>query len=236
MANKTPTKAEEVLDLDYTKKEDIWLTSQNTLRRLIGIFGLMLPFLLWIFVFIVSGRTEELPSISHYYYTRANGVFIIIISTLAIFLIIYKGKELLDFYLSSAAGLFALCLLLFPTSNLYEACGDLCAPDKRAFATTWIAAHKTREIFHYLSAAIFLGCLAAMSLFVFTKSDKSKAQRTEKKNWRNRIYIFCGIVMFLAMLVVFPGVLWIDEDFYDSHNLTFWMETVLLNSLELRGW
>ncbi len=90
MQPKPPTRAEKALKLDYANTNDIWLTDQQTLRKLIGILGMLLPILLWTFVFAVSGRTSELPSISHYYYTRANGVFIIVVSLLAIFLIIYK--------------------------------------------------------------------------------------------------------------------------------------------------
>ncbi len=118
---------------------------------------------------------------------------------------------------------------MFPTGNLYEACSDLCKPDVRAYGSTFIIENGPREIFHFASAGIFLFCLALMSWLVFTKSDKSKQDQTQQKHWRNRIYVVCGIVMILAMIVVaLGGLRIIPEDFYDSRNLTFWMEVVAL--------
>ena len=94
MENNPPTRIEEVLKLNYkTEKDNIWLTSQDSLRKLIGISGIALPLLLLLVLWIDAGYTKPLFSISHYYFTRASGVFVIIVSLLAIFLLIYKGKE-----------------------------------------------------------------------------------------------------------------------------------------------
>jgi len=38
--NSTPTKAEQVLNLDYKEKDKIWLTQQDSLRKLVGILGM----------------------------------------------------------------------------------------------------------------------------------------------------------------------------------------------------
>ena len=227
MKNTNPTKAEKILDLDYTEEDKIWLSNQDTLRKLVGILGVLLPILLFVFLFIDTNYASPLESISHYYYTRVCGVFMIVVSLLAIFLLIYKGEEPIDFYISFIAGIFALFVILFPTSNITTICSD---PEKR-YSVTLLNVSDFRFHFHYTAAAIFLLCLAFMSLFLFTKSKKPPEKRTPKKKLRNKIYRVCGVIMVLALLVIFIGFLRIiNDDFYTKHHLTFWMESLAIES------
>ena len=223
-----PSKIEQVLKLDYTTEKDkTWLTSQHSLRMLVGILGVALPLLLFSVLWIDAGYTSPLFSISHYYFTRASGVFEIIVSLLAIFLLIYKGKEPVDFIFSSAAGIFALCLLIFPTDNISSICHDA----KYLYSLTILHESKFRPVFHYISAAIFLSCLAYMALFLFTKSDKSPQQRGQPKRRRNRIFRTCGIIMVLALLVILANPFRIiPNDTFEKYHLMFWMETIAIES------
>ena len=224
MEKTTPSKADQLLKLDYNEKNEIWLSSQVTLRKLVGILGVLMPLLLFIFLFIDTNYSSLLESISHYYYTRAAGVFVIIISLLAIFLLVYKGHARVDFYVSAIAGIFALLVVLFPTNNISTICPD---PENNYYSVTILKASPFRQHFHYVSAGIFLLSLAYMSFFLFTRSDKPAADRTPAKKLRNKIYRFCGVMMVLAILVIFAGFLGcINEPFYTDHHLTFWMETV----------
>ena len=222
-----PSTIEKNLNLDYvSEKGRIWLSDQNMLRKLIGILGILMPALLFIVLLIDAHYTKPLYSISHYYYTRACGIFVIIVSLLAIFLLIYKGKEVIDFYFSSIAGLFALCLLMFPTDNIT----DVYDP-KHIIVVTVLKESPLRTHFHYISAAIFLSCLAYMSLFLFTKSDKSATARGKAKRRRNRIFRCCGVIMILAILVISANFMgWISDDVFTEYHLTFWMETVAIES------
>jgi hypothetical protein len=228
MQNKPPSKIEKALKLDFESgKDNIWLTSQNTLRKLIGILGIGLPVMLFLVLYIDAGYATPLYSISHYYLTRACSVFVIIVSLLAIFLLIYKGKERVDFILSTTAGLFALCVVLFPTNNISNICHD----EKHLYSLTILHESTFRSTFHYISAAIFLSCLAYMSLFLFTKSDKPPAQRGKPKRRRNRVFRTCGAIMVLALLVIvanFAGL--ISNETFDQYHLMFWMETVAVVS------
>ncbi|HEX6180501.1 MAG TPA: hypothetical protein VFZ47_04600 [Chitinophagaceae bacterium] len=229
MEPKPSTPMQQALNLHYdTGKDDIWLTNQNSLRILIGILGMLLPVILWIVLVIDVPHIGLMDSISHYYYTRSCSIFVIVVSLLAIFLLIYKGKEPIDFYLSSIAGIFALCVVIFPTSNISKIYPD----QDHLYSVTILRESKLRTIFHYLSAAIFLGCLAYMSIFVFTKSTfKNPMNRTKMKRWRNRIYRTCGVIMILAILVIFANFLgWIPDEDFDRLNLTFWMEAVAVES------
>lgn len=211
------------LNIDYSERDKILLTHQDSLRKLVGILGVMLPVLLFVFLWADSGYTHPMESISHYYMTRACGVFVIIVSLLAIFLLVYKGQDPIDFYMSSLAGIFALCLLLFPTGNIGEA--------DHAYSVTTLKVSPLREHFHYISAAIFLGCLAYMSLFIFTKSSQPPELRTREKKKRNRLYRTCGVIMLIAILTILAGFLGlIPEPFYTDHHMTFWMEVVAVES------
>lgn len=71
-----------------------------------------------------------------------------------------------------------------------------------------------------------------MSIFLFTKSDKTKEERGVKKKIRNRIYRVCGVLMIFAITVIFLGGFCklIPEDIYQNHQLTFWMEALAVES------
>lgn len=219
-----PDKLHEVLKVDYQDKEHIALSNQSTLRRVVGISGMLLPLLLYIFLYADIQYTHPLPSISHYYYTRVCSIFVSIMTIIAIFLIIYKGSQPLDFYLSVIAGFFALLVVLFPTGNI-----------EGPFTVTVLEQKgMLRVIIHFVSAAIFLLSLAGMSFFVFTKSDKSVKERGRPKRIRNRIYRTCGVLIVVSILIILIGNIEILPEglqrFYDDNNLTFWMEVLAVES------
>lgn len=213
---------------DYSRTGDIALKNQNTLRRFVGILGILLPFLVCLFLQLTNNFDLLLPSLSHYYFTRAGSIFEIVVSLLAIFLLIYKGEEFIDFILSVIAGVSALLMLIFPTGNLK---GYNHSTQYDDVAVTCFLQSDFRPKFHYGCAALFLLCLAAMALFLFTKSSHAPKFRTKNKKRRNRIYRVCGILMLLALITAFLGFLGvIHDDFYEAHYLTFWMEFVAIES------
>lgn len=227
----TQSELENYFRLDFAENDTLWLTNTYTLRKTIGIMGMALPFLLFVFLWIDNGYTMPLQSISHYYFTRVSGIFVAILSVMAIFLIIYKGKEPIDFLISFLAGIAALLVVFFPTGNITEVCCDA----SKTYSVTRLIPNTFRENFHYISAAVFLGSLAYMSLFLFTKSNKPSRERGQRKIIRNRIYRVCGVIMILAMLVILLGGFFrlIPHNFYESNQLTFWMETLAVESFGL---
>lgn len=216
------------LKLDYSSTTEPMVHSQRALRRLIGILGILLPLLIWLVVLTDTGHLPPLDSISHYYFTRANSLFISVITLLAIFLLIYKGHEPIDFYVSFLAGLGAILLVLFPTNNITKACNE-----ELAWSITFLrdSDYTTFRIgFHYACAGVFLLSLAYMSIFLFTRP--SGPQNKEKKNVRNRIYIGCGIAMIIALILIALGFLkiGIPTKIYNGYHLTFWLETLAVVS------
>lgn len=213
---------------DYRNTGDIALKNQNTLRKLIGTLGILLPLLVYLFLKITNDFSLVLPSISHYYFTRAASLFEIIVSLLAVFLLVYKGEELIDYLLSGIAGVFALLMLLFPTSNLR---GYNHTMKYDSVAVTFFKQSPFRPMFHYTCAALFLLSLSAMALFLFTKSSQPSHLRTPNKRNRNRVDRICGFAMLAAMCTAFLGFLGIlPATMYDGNNLTFWMETLSIEA------
>lgn len=224
------TGLDKMLAVEFTGDDNLWLQRSASLRKLVGALGMALPLLLVLYLLISNGRTAPLESISHYFYTRAGTIFTVILSLLAIFLILYKSEERLDFYISLVAGVAALLVVLFPTSNLYSPC-DVCSTAGAGPIVTYIENADLLPSLHYGAAAIFLGCLAYMSLFLFTKSNKSIQQRGTRKKIRNRIYRVCGVFMIAALLVMVLGLTEvIDPEVYYGNKLTFWMETLAVES------
>jgi hypothetical protein len=227
MENPTQSKLHKIMNVDFSEENSIWLTNTYSLRKLVGILGMLLPVLLYLYLLADSGLTHPLVCISDYFFTRACGIYTIIISLMGIFLIIYKGKEPADFWVSLVAGIFALLTVLFPTSNISDICND---PAKK-YSVTILRDSDFRATFHYVTAGVFLLCLAYMAIFIFVKSNKSREQRGSRKILRNRIYRVCGIIMVVSMVIIFAGYLkLIKPEFYNSHNITFWMEAIAVES------
>ena len=212
---------------DFKNNKIIGLEKQSTLRRLVGLLGMLLPLLLWLFLFIHNGVLKPLDSISHYFYTRVGSIFIIIVSLMAIFLLVYKGYELIDFILSSIAGICALLLLYFPTSNIACASEPECGS-----IITHLIDNEFRITFHFIMAGMFLGSLALMSIFLFTKkdSDKDGLIMPDFKG-ENIIFVVCGLLIILSMLMIATkcfGFFSLDE--FNKNNLTFWFEVIALEA------
>lgn len=222
---------EKTFNVEFTGEDDIWLQSGKSLRVLVGVLGMLLPVVLFLYLWISTGQTKPLESISHYFYTRAGSIFAVILSLMAVFLILYKSRERLDFYISTIAGIGALIVVLFPTSNLFAAC-DVCVTEGAAPIVTYINKADLLPNLHLGAAAVFLGCLAYMALFLFTKSDKPRGQRGSRKVIRNRIYRVCGVLMIVALLVMVLGMAGIimSPETYEANHITYWMETLAVES------
>ncbi len=168
--------------------------SQQAHRRLIGILGLLLPLLL--FIFAGLRRTVGLPgwtplnSISAYYYTGAVAIFVGVLFALALFLLTYPGYKgvIADRLLGLVGGTAAILVTLFPTS----APDGLCAP------TWWSPYMRT---VHYVSAVVLFVAFILFAIWLFRKSNiPRRGDRPLEKRRRDDICLACGIVMIASVL------------------------------------
>ncbi len=183
-------------------------------RQLIGELGFLLPF-------IVVGMSKLLPverssgssmleSISAYYYTSATAFFVGILFALAMLLFAYRGYEgdKADRVAGKIAGISALCVAFFPTK----------APNGFSEPLWWIPWMRTA---HYISAVALFLCFIVFSLWLFRKSSVPQDRLPTDKKWRNRIYLWCGIVMIASVLWAASALL-TDQDIFWPEAIALW--------------
>lgn len=187
----------------------VLVVSYLTLRKLIGILGLVFPFVVavgahWIF------NAEWQQSLSAYYYTGTRNVFVGTLWAIGIFLFAYPGYNHREDLLGNLACVFALGVSLFPT-----AC-DGCTPGPVSYLHWGFA------------AALFL-ILSYFSLALFTQTDQPKP--TRRKLERNVVYRVCGAVM-LACLGAILAINLIPslKQAADSNTTIFWLESATIVS------
>lgn len=174
------------------------------LRCWIGWLGMSLPWIVLILSFVFGYGFPDSISAT-YFRDPCITPFMIILGSAGILLCTYKGYDIVDDILNTAAGIFGLGVCLFP-----------CAA-RDGFIGTFQLPAATSDIIHVISAIGFFGILACNSLFQFTKGT---VDSTPNKKKRNVIFRICGIGMiasfgliFLANLGVIniPHVIWVIE-------------------------
>lgn len=185
-------------------KDAVMVISYLTIRRTIGVLGMLIPFLLG-FGALIGGTREILPSVSQYYYTNMQDLFVGILCAVSLFLVSYKGypsekgKVNWDLVLTNVAGIGALGVAFFPMA-LHDLSVDPAAISQPV--GIFRIDEQVSKVLHFASAATFFVSTAVISLFLFTKT-RSKKMTDEKRN-RNTVYIVCGaaILLFLALIVL----------------------------------
>lgn len=168
------------------------------LRQFIGLSGLSLPFLLILGSILLNRCDILLPSISHYYYSVMHIVFVGVLCILGGFLITYRGKSVFENRTSNFAGIFALGVAIFPTSNGCEGyeevrCSFLRIIDNR-FICEWA------NYVHFGMAVLLFTCFVIFCLKIFQQSDLGIYN--EKKARRNRTYKICGYIIIASIVAI----------------------------------
>ncbi len=181
------------------------------LRKLIGLFGVILPIMLLLGPFMVSSM-EYQPSISDYYYTQMRDYFVGNMFVIGVFLSAYRGHDS-DHVLTVIAGISAICVALFP-----------CGQDEITVVS----------ILHYISAVSFFGVVGYISSYVFTKTS-SNAPNNPKKDARNIWFKVCGTAIFALLALMAASILLIHK--YDvplnDYKTIFILETLAVWSFSL---
>jgi hypothetical protein len=184
-----------------TRTSSELIVSYLTLRRVIGILGVALPFVLAIWGWFIQHGL--LPTISDYYGLRTRDAFVGFLFAIGWFLYTYHGYTTEDNYVSNAAGVLALGVAVFPTGGT-----------------------KVEHSLHLACAAGLFCLLAYFSYFLFTKSGPTP---TLQKLKRNRIYRGCGIAMVICIgLIAFYNAAGLERTRLAQWKPVFFLEAMSL--------
>lgn len=189
------------------KSETAIIFSYLTLRKTLGILGILLPIILVIGTVVCGGYEKIQDSISQYYYTNMRNVFVGILFTYALFLYAYKGYEWKDNLAGHLGCFFALGVALFPCNSDNEIISSL----------------------HLISAILLFGIFAYFSIALFTKSKHKKPLPPQKK-LRNRWYRGCGFTIIGSIVLMFVYFIFLKGKFegLDKLRPIFSLETLAL--------
>lgn len=205
------------------------IISYKHLRVVIGILAISIT---WICILgsLFFGKEEIQTSISAYYYTNMRDFLEAVLMGVSAFLLCYMGYSLLDRMISMIAGLFGICIALFP-----------CYKDKIIPIGIFQIQSNISDTIHLITASIFFGLLAFMSIFLFTKTNKIlydwnrknnifSDERTPQKKIRNIIYIVCGIMIIVSGALIGLLALFLGKDTIDKYHIVLICETVILHA------
>ncbi|MFQ5549052.1 MAG: DUF998 domain-containing protein, partial [Woeseia sp.] len=189
--------------------DDRLIISYLTLRKIVGVLGTALPFILFFGALIFFGTGIQ-DSISSYYHTGMGDVFVGTLCVIGFFLLSYKGHEPKDDLAGDLACVFAIGVALFPTTH-----GELISDTARIIG-----------YLHLAFAAAFFATLIYFSLRLFTKTNPDPdVQPTARKLQRNKIYRICGYTMAVCIILIFIYSLLGDSvSAIKQYAPVFWLE------------
>lgn len=186
--------------------------SYLTLRKVIGLLGTALPFVLYFGALLIFG-TPIRSSMSSYYYTGMRDVFVGVLFAIGFFLFSYQGYERADDLAGNLACVCAVGVALFPTT-----------PDSIVTQASRIIGYV-----HFFFATAFFVTLIYFSLVLFTKTDPRK-NPTRRKLQRNKVYRACGIVMAICigLAALHALLLTLGVTVLNWFSLLFWLEAIAI--------
>ncbi len=201
-------------------KTDPRLISFNSLRKSIGWMSVALSPAMLLGNYFLADCSYIQQSISDYYFTVTGDLMVGIMCCLALFLISYKGYpgEQLDEWLTTISGLLALGAALIPTNEpLVQSCAIIHLP--------W---DTNRSLTHNLLSSLLFIMLSLISMLLFTKG---RGEPTPEKLQRNKVYIVCGSIMLMVIIVVpiYNQLLRTFPD-WEKYKLVFWLETLAMTA------
>jgi hypothetical protein len=198
---------------------DSLLIHYLTLRKSVGILGILLPVVLVFGVKLLSRCNILQDSISDYYYTKMGHYMTGTLCAVSLFMFSYKGYGPKDYWAGKAASVFALGVAFFPCSNYYP------LSDCKVLQ---LKGDDTINLIHFICATLLFLTLAFFSLFLFTKKS---SHPTKRKLQRNTIYKICGVIILLCIiLIILYSVIPTLRDEFKNYKPIFWLEFLALEA------
>ncbi len=203
--------------MKQTTKETNLIISYLTMRRMIGVLGMGLPFIV-ILGNSSHGESLLLGSISSYYYTNVRDFFVGVLCGVALFLISYKGYEPIDNFVTKSSGGLLLGVVAFPTSmfsGTVVRVGIFLIPDN------------VSQYLHLIFSILFLLLLSFNSLFLFTRHG---GHPSREKKIRNIVYRVCGVVMLSSVVLMVAYIAFLTNTLLSRFYPVLILESISLVS------
>ena len=195
------------------------LISYMTLRRAIGLIGILLPAAVAIAKLVSDGIGLQ-SSISASYYTGARNILVGALCSIGVFLAAYRGPERRDRRAGAIASICAIGVAMCPVR-----------PDVDA---TFIQSVIGK--FHIVFALGMFSMLAYFSLVLFTATHPNRSMTIKKKE-RNIVYTACGWTIIASIVAIIAVELLFVNDYspYFASSVkdwcpVFWLETIAVMS------
>ena len=201
--------------LKHPGRSESLIYSYLAMRRIIGVLAILLPVIIVTGGFMQKGFVVQ-GSLSSYYYTNMRDFFVGMLFSVALFLISYKGYELIDDVVTNLSGLFALGIIAFPTSKFsghVVKVGIFLTPDN------------VSQYIHLAFSIAFLLSLAFNSMFLFTRHG---GEPSMEKKTRNVIYVVSGWLMLVCIVGMVAYIA-----FYSHTALAKWRPVLMFETVAL---
>lgn len=199
------------------------ITSYLTIRQSLGYIGLALPVVL-----LLGGLAANegiAASISHYYYTSMQDVFVGALCAIGVFLMGSWGPDSHDAgpithkRVSRIGGLGAIGLALVPTHT------------EKPFDCSFVqcaTGMQTGSDIHHVFAGLFFLSMALFCLFLFYERPEDGHSDAERMGLRNRVYKISGAVILTAMAALYTYRISSPETkaVMDANSYQFWIESI----------
>lgn len=185
------------------------MINTKQLRCLIGVFGMALPVIVAVLA-VVYGYDFPDSISATYFLDTCITPFMMILGSAGVLLFCYKGYDIVDNILNTAAGVFAWGVCLFP-----------CGATSASHIGTFQLPTDISDTIHMISAIGFFGILAYNSIFQFTKGVSNP---TPNKKKRNIIFRVCGIGM-IASFILLPLA---NFGIINVPHVIWWIEMIAL--------
>jgi len=183
-----------------------------SIRRAIGVIGLLLPVLLGPVGWLVF-RIDFQDNMSSYYHTDMRDIFVGALCAIGIFLFCYRGYDRIENWTANIGCASALGVALFPL----DANSD---PLFQKSLTGYV---------HTLSGGVFFLTLAFYSLFHFPNSSKSAYEIAPHEKERNFVYRMSGIVILFSMIAMGCYLFLLSVHYktiLNQYHFLFWAEWI----------
>ena len=212
-------------------RSDPEVLSFLAVRRFLGLLGLFLPILLYVYARPFGHGMQ--PSISEFYHTHMGDILVGVLVAIGIFLISYKGyppqpgEHISDRLVARIAGISVIGVALFPVEPpMPMDAGPSTAAASYVYGITvhwggfaWI---------HFVCAAVFFVCLTVFCFLLFPRGDRTQNQHIDWSAPVNRLYLACGIGLTLSLLAILGYAVAGSETrtFLQRYNYVYWWESV----------